>query len=178
MVKKIHIYFTTAAIIFMVFMVLFLFGAIKKNSLDLLSQKKALSDLKVKTENSEQLEGIYQNYKLNLEKIDTLFVEKENPIEFIEFLEKTANNSNLSLEISSLSSQKIESDPSAGSGQAPWNSLNLQLNTQAQFPDFLKFLEKIENSPYLIEVSNLNIKKTTKESLGVLAILSIKVYTK
>lgn len=177
--KKPYIYFIvfiTLGAIIMTFLVFFLFGVIKKSSEDFISQKKALGEIEFKTENSAELEKIHQDYKANLKKIELAFIEKDTPIEFIEFLEKNASNCFLSINISSLSFQKTDLD----TGRIPWDFLNLQMGLEGTFPDFLKFLEKLENSPYLIEVSNLNIRKTQEEkesSAGIFASLFIKAYT-
>lgn len=178
MIKKKYIYFAAfiiIGIIALIFVIFFSFEAIKKSSEDFISQKKALAEIEFKTENFADMEKIYQNYKTNLEKIDLLFIEKDTPIEFIEFLERNASNCLLSTNLSSLSFQKTDKDTE----KIPWDFLNLQMGIEGTFPDFLKFLEKLENSPYLIEVSNLNIRKTQKEEFpaGIFASLFIKAYT-
>jgi len=90
-----------------------------------------------------------------LEKIDDLFADPEVPIEFINFLEKNAGKSQLSIEISPMAKKETE----------PWPSLSFQISTVGSFSNFLKFLEKLETGPYLIEISNLNVKKITEKEL-------------
>jgi len=87
-------------------------------------------------------------------------------------LDKTAENSKLLSDISSVSVKTSETDP--------WSSLGFQITLAGLLPDFLRFLEKIETAPYLIEVQNLTVKKVSGSglNLGVSATLIIKVYTR
>ncbi|MCX6760810.1 MAG: hypothetical protein NTZ84_01730, partial [Candidatus Nealsonbacteria bacterium] len=99
--------------------------------------------------------------------------DSEVPVDFISFLEKTASQSSVSIEISPFSAGK--------SGKDSWPFLNFQVNINGSFPSFLSFLEKIENSPYLIEIQNLNISQSAevKNSSGnVNALISFKAFSK
>ena len=160
---------------------------IGKNSEDLIFQKKKLILFQKEIQNSIGISALYRIYKPNLDKIDNLFVNSEIPIEFISFLENNAETSQLVIEISPLS---IKEAPSSQPGaDSPWSSLSFQLSTIGSFSDFLKFFERLENCPYLIEVFNLNVRRLTQEgvratglkslSVGdVNATFSIKVYTR
>lgn len=168
-------------ILLFVFLIYPIFLEIKKISQDFLSQKEKLVSLERKSENFQKFQSYYLEIKPNLEKIDQLFIDPKVPIDFIGFLEKTARDYQIPITISPGLPTKIEEDP--------WPSLNFQITSLSSFPDFLKFLEKLESSNYLIEIQNLNIARLTetelktkgfeKFSLGdARAILSIKVYTK
>ena len=88
--------------------ILFLFNFIKKD-IDLrASQKNDLFQIEEKVKNSEKLEETYQDYNLEFEKIDNLFAKKSTPIEFIEFLEQTADSCFLLIEISNISFQEFQ----------------------------------------------------------------------
>lgn len=145
-----------------------LFGAIRAESKELISQKNKQAELILKTENIKEFQKNYKDYQPNLKKIDNLFINSAEPINFIEFLEREAANSRLSIEIAPSPSPKIKEDL--------WPSMNFQLKMSGSFSDFLKFLEKLESSPYLIEVLNLNINKPAEEKL--VSNLSIKVYVR
>lgn len=147
-----------------------LFKEIKKNSEGLLLEKNNLILLEDKIKNLEESENLYKTHQSNLDKIDELFVNPEVPIEFVNFLENNAAKSQLSIEISSVALTKKETDP--------WPSLSFQTSTVGSFSNFLKFLEKLETSPYLIEIINLNVKKLAEAESDVEAIFSIKVFTK
>jgi hypothetical protein len=149
--------FIILSIILILFVIYPLFKEIKINSEDLISKKQNLTLLEKKIENLKQYQAIWAEIEPNLEKIDKLFIDPEVPVEFISFLEETARDCNLSVEISPLPASKITEDP--------WPSLLFQISTTASFSKFLKFLEKLETSPYLIKIQNLNTRRLTEKDL-------------
>jgi len=174
----IFIILSSILILFVIYPIL---KEIKINSEDLISKKQILASLERKIENLKQFQTIWSEIQPNLEKIDKLFIDPEVPIEFISFLEKTAGDCDLSVEISPIPTLKTAEDP--------WTSLFFQISSITPSPKFLKFLEKLESSVYLIEIQNLSIKRLTetelkakefeKFSLGDVKVnLSIKIYTK
>ncbi|KPJ56062.1 hypothetical protein AMJ49_05815 [Parcubacteria bacterium DG_74_2] len=181
--KKIYIslsFFALAFLVFVFFIIYSLLNEIKKDSQDFVVQKNSIAELQTRKENFNKLKNFYKNYQKDLEKIDNLLVDSEKPIEFIEFLEESAENSSLSINVSTSALLKPETEK--------WNFSNYQLSLEGSFPNVLKFLEKLETAPYLIEISNLNIQKSSIESIkfkeystlerNALANLTIKVYTK
>ena len=156
-----------------------LFIGIKRGSEELISQKKELASLEVKMENLRKLEILYPEISPDLEKIDNLFINFEMPIEFISFLEQLSRETVNQIEIFPLVQPKTPEDF--------WQPLSFQINLKSSFPNFLMFLEKLENSPYLIEITNLDIKRLTEKepeqlkeiSPGFVMInLALKVFTK
>jgi Tfp pilus assembly protein PilO len=173
--------FSVLIISSVVFLIYPLFKEIKMNSEDLISKKQELLSLEAKVENLKEFQSLWPEIEPNLKKVDQLFIDSEVPVEFIGFLETTARDYGLSIEISPALSSETEKDL--------WPSLSFQISSTASFSKFLKFLAKIETSPYLIEIQSLNGKRLTerelelkdfeKFSLGdVKTTLSIKVYTK
>jgi len=150
---------------------------IRANSQELISLKSELASFQKETENLNKLKVVYQNYQSNLAKIDQIFIDPRRPIEFFDFLDKNATLFQLKIEKSPVSRQKTETEPP---------SLFLQISVIGSFPNFLKFLEKLENAPYLIDILNLNVKKIAEreiQSKGLLpqdveSTFLIKVYTK
>jgi hypothetical protein len=128
--------------------------AIKTNSRALVFQKKELVLLENKIKDLEEFEKEYKTYKGELEKINKLFIEPENPVEFINFLNflrKTATDSEVAINISPPSQKKEVSSE-------PWPYITFQISGAGKFKNVIRFLEKIENSPYLIEISGLSLK--------------------
>lgn len=159
--------FGTLALILIILIIYFLFPEIKNNSEEILLQKKQLILLAKEKENLEKMEDIYKNYQSDLDKIEKLLIDPEVPIEFMSFLETTASTSDLQLEISSITKEvKID----------PLPSLSLQTLVNGSFPNFLEFLEKLEASPYLIEILDLNTQRLTGGDTS--TSLSLKVFTK
>ena len=153
------IIFTLLGVCLIVFLIHPLFSGIKKSSQDLLSQRQTLVSFEAKVESLERFKTLYLEIKPDLEKISTLLVNLEVPVEFISFLEETSQDCQVLMEISPTSAARTKKDP--------WPSLAFQINSMSSFPKFLKFLEKLETSPYLIKIQNLNINKLGETGLPV-----------
>lgn len=173
--KKIYIFgaiFGIINLLLIILVILPLIGDIEKSPKDLISQKGQLLSLEKKEINFTDLKKAYQSHQADFENIDTFFIDPETPIEFISFLENIAQSSQGVIKISLASEKKEETEI------GPVLAFNVSFDSS--FPNFLKFLEKLENSKYLIEISSLNIKKSGGENFSgnVNATLSIKVLTK
>ena len=164
------IIFVIVAMLLAVFVVRPLFQGIKQESENLISQKRLLAELENKSESLKSFQAAHETHRANLEKIDELFIDGEEPINLIEFLEKEAANFYLSIDIIPVSPKEVESKP--------WPSISFRMETEGSFPNFLRFLERLESSKYLLEISSLNLRRLAKESNGdVTASFSMKAYT-
>lgn len=148
-----------------------LFNNVRKNTQTILSAKKDIVSLDAEFDNLETVRKQYQEYSLNLEKINSLLVNAEVPIDFIRFLEKLGADSNVSILISSGQGQK---------GDNQWTPLYFQISLTGSHLNFSRFLDKLENSPYLVGVQNMTIRTAVLENIGqgVIANFSIKVLAK
>jgi len=170
--RKIIISLIIFGIIFLalfVFVILPLTNGIKKNSEALITAKRELALVKSETEKLDQLKKTYKRLEQKAEKMENLFASFDVPIDFIRFLEGLAENCQLLIDISPTSFKSDESDS--------WNSLWFRLTLSGSSSNLLKFIEKLENAPYLIEIQNLLIKKSTN-SKTVDATLLIKVFAR
>ncbi|MCP6719163.1 MAG: type 4a pilus biogenesis protein PilO [Patescibacteria group bacterium] len=141
----------------LVFLVYPTYIDIKDSPQELTEQEKKLAFLEEKIRNIEEFKKNYQEIKQNVEKAKILFANPEAPVNFIGFLEETAQDSNIFIEISP-SIPKVE-------GEDPWNSIRFKIAVAGSFPSFLKFLEKIESSPYLVKIDNLNIMRLAEREI-------------
>ena len=158
------------SICFVVFLIYPLFQEIEKNSKAILTQKAALKTLETETENLEKFKLFTEEYKENLEKIEEILLDPELPVDFINFLEKIAGESQISLKVSYLT-QKTD--------EGTWPAFLVQSNCSGFFSNLLRFLEKLESNDYLIEIQTLNVTKLTEtEESDVRANFSLKVFTK
>jgi len=182
--KKIYlslVIFFVASFCLIIFIVVFLFAGIEKNSNEIPIQKQKLVSLEAKIESLEKFKESYNEINPNLDKINNLFVDPEVPVDFMSFLEKTSRDCGISINTTLISAEKDDKDL--------WDFLSFQINSISSFSKFLIFLEKIENSPYLIEIESLNIRKLSEEDIklkdflgssvgDVSTNLLIRVYTK
>jgi Tfp pilus assembly protein PilO len=156
MVNKNKIYAIVAIFIILALLMagfsVFLFIQIAEKSKEMASDKNIAVGLEEQFNDVEGFKKEYDNYKPNLERIDNLFVDSENPVNFIEFLEETASGLNAKLEMS----------PPSFLIDGSTTLANFQLSLTGGFPEIIRFSRTMESSPYLIKIKNLNIKNTEK----------------
>lgn len=155
--KKINIslvIFTLIVAALIVFFIRPLLIKIKTNSEELLSEKNNAAALEIQAKEIENFGKNYPLYKPNLEKIEQLFIDPKNPVDFIKFLEKTASDSQITSKISLLPPPK----------KGDQNFVAFQFFSSGDFSKMLEFSEKLETGPYLIEIKNLTIKSSTEKN--------------
>ncbi len=160
--------FSVILILIVVFVVMPVFNEIKSNSEELAKREADLVAIETKISNLEEFRLAYKDLEETLSEIDNLFIDSEVPVEFINFLEKTAGDNSLEIELSSAVTQTVKGDI--------WPSITFQAQITGSFSDFLKFWERVENSVYLVEVKNLNVSGSEDDTVK--ASLSIKVFAK
>ena len=107
----------------------------------------------------ENFKNNYESYKENLERIDTVFVNSKNPVDFIKFLERPAEDSPPKSEIF-LSAANV----SKGNKNTASPFISFQIVTDGSFSNTIKFSEKLETGPYLLKIQNLTVKKSEEIS--------------
>ena len=183
--RKIYISIIVFVIISAFLIVLFLVPIltnIKKNSEELISQKKVLANLQKEKKTFRETEPIYENSKEDVDKINKLFYDPENQLELMDFITEKPKSYNLNNEIlKMLLNQKAQ--------PGSWSSYSIQISSTGSFPSLMKFIKSLESGSYLIEIMNISIKKTSEGKQGnvspqgfspgdISASLSIKVYSK
>jgi len=178
-IKK-KIYLTILVVLF-VFLVLGVFiflllQEIKSSSQELINKKRALVVLEAKIVNLEKFKDVSNELNDFLKKIDNLFIDAKAPVAFIDFLEKTAQKSRLEIEITPLSNEVVKE------AKDFWPSLSFRVMATGSFTDFLEFLTKIENSPYLVDIQTITLSQVIVEkqvvSGQIKANLLVKVFVK
>ena len=135
-----------------VFLIWPVFMDIEAGSKEMLAQKGESSYIEIQNSKLESFKKNYESYKPNLERIDLSFVDSQDPVAFINFLEESASASNIEAEISL--SQAFEKTSAL-------SSLAISLNVSAEggFLNVLRFAEELENGHYLIEINKLTIRR-------------------
>jgi len=142
--------------VFAVFLALIVFLGIVPLSSQLSSGSKNLAAKKgvlLFLENQIKALNDFQNsdleYQQKITKLDSSFVSQEAPIEFIEFLEQEAQKQRLKISLSS----------AAGVSEQKGGRLTMgfMATLTGRFPNVLVFLNKIEKSPWLIKVEQIDI---------------------
>ena len=179
--NKIHTIFSAfflLSLILLVFFIWLLLKDIGRNSSELILAKNDITALGDQINEVEKFKQNFNVYKSNFELIDKLFVDLNNPVDFIEFLENTASNYNITSQISL---------PPATSGyqQSNQNFIILQFSSKGKFLDVLNFVKKIEAGPYLLENENLDIQNSQDKNISndyssriVSAVFNLKIFIK
>jgi len=138
-------------LLFGAFAIVPLLGGIKKDSENLEAQYvKVFKAILAETEATEFLK-VFKAQEQDFEKIGNLFVDAETPIGFIQFIEEIATVSNLKVKIAPGAVKKQK--------KVPWPVMDFQLASSGRYPQFLRFLEKLENGPYLLLVKNTSLAR-------------------
>lgn len=163
--------FILVSLFFVIFFIWPLFNGIKKNSSDLISAKKSMVALISQISETQNFSNNYADYKTNLDKIDQMFVDPANPVDFIRFLENTALKNQITSQISLPSSSK-------SSKNIAQNFIIFQFSSKGSFSEMLAFVKQIESGPYLIEIENLTIQNLGEPLKTVDAAFTIKAFIK
>ena len=183
--RKIYIsiaVFLAIAVLLIILAVIPILKNIQKNSASLVSQKDSLASKKKEIETFRETEDIYKKSQENIEKIDKIFIDPDDPRDLKKFLEEKAEKYNLQNKILSIKKTSVEKSEL-------WPSLSLQISNTGSFVSFLKFVKNLESGPYLTEILNISIKRLTENELrvenltmfspgDVNATFLLKVYTK
>jgi Tfp pilus assembly protein PilO len=125
-------------------------AAIRQNSAALEVQIKSLQNFRPRYEN-EIIPMLQANEKL--------FIDPKSPVAFIALMEEAGSKDNLAINISS-----AQIFSAKNSAERFWPSLNFQISLNGSLPSVLRFIEKMANLPYLIEIHGLNITKDNSQS--------------
>jgi hypothetical protein len=167
--KQIYIIILASLLMYAVLISVFIYPllrSIQQDSKQIISQKNNVFLLQKEFNEAQNFQKRYETYKPNLDKLDQMFVDSQNPVVFIEFIEKTASDSFVKAEITTPSFSK----------EGGLFFANLNLTCSGDFSKVLKFINALESGNYLLQVQNLNSSKeaTTKTK----ATFSIKVFAK
>ncbi|MCX6723774.1 MAG: hypothetical protein NT155_01205 [Candidatus Staskawiczbacteria bacterium] len=152
--SKILLAFATVVLILIAFVIWPTLKSIEKNSKDLISAKNSVATLAAQNKETQNFKKDYESYKPNLTKIDQLFVDQADPVNFIEFLEDAANNHQVSLQIS------LPSGPQDSTQQYAI----FQIACKGSFSNILDFMKDIETGAYLIDVESASIRNSANFS--------------
>jgi len=171
-----------------IFLVIFCFivNDIKNNSLSLLDIKKKIDLSQKDFSDIEILEKDFSLVKKNLSQIKGFFVDKDFPVDIITFWENKAQELDIEIEISSprLPLEKKEGKEEEKERKEEYEIMEFTININGPFFNVLKFLKKVENSPYFSKIKNISVQagikrdESGKEEREVNSNFVVEVYTK
>lgn len=134
-----------------------LFEDIKDRSQRLTTIKKNKALLAQAEQDLIRAKSILDQHQQDLKKMENLFINPEEPVQFIAFLEKQAAKSDLDFKISSLGPTGKEK---------PWPSFEFKIRVAGSGQDFLRFLEKLESAPYLVKITKIQVNRVGEKGVG------------
>ncbi len=173
--KKIKAYIpqvliSLASILVLVAVISFVFFDIIRGSAEIISQKGQDEFIELQNAELVRFKANREAYLPNFEKIASSFVDSNNPVNFIEFLENITSKSRVKSEIVW---PNVRGDSAAKN-----SSLDFTILVEGQFLDILNFSEKLEYGPFLVEIKSLSVRKNEIEKGNVFADFKVTVYTK
>jgi hypothetical protein len=147
------IFFSLFILLILFFLILPNFNEIKRISKEISQAKIKLEGITKHQEEIEKFKKLYPEIKEDLSKFENSFVNKEIPIDFVEFLEKMAKDLKIQSQISILSSSK--------------DSISFQIKGVGTPENVFKFIEKVENCNYLIQGERMRISKLSEAELKI-----------
>jgi hypothetical protein len=167
--------FGIVSLVFIFVIVYPLFQGIKKDYDEAIEKKEKLIRLEEDKKRGREFEEILQRYEAEFVKMQTLFLDVDEPIAFFRFLD------GISIE----SGVEIKKNPGVSKIQQGdiWPSLDVQIQGTGTFAGVKSFLQKVENGPYLVELEQVTITSTSilrgeEVQRGVKVSANLKVYTK
>lgn len=137
-----------------IFAILPLVKQIEKDSQKVASKEVIVGVLERQLDSLVDFQKKQSEYQSYLEQAESSFVRADAPIIFMEFLEAQAHLVDVFLSVSSITQRKGEEF-----------GLGLNLKLAGPFARCLRFLEKIEQSPFLIEITNMQARRLTEKDI-------------
>ena len=153
-VKKIKLsllIFLVIFVTFLIFAVIPFLKDVQETSQNLAFQEGVLNLFGRQIVNLNNFQSNYEFQRLILEKVEKSFVDFEAPIDFIEFLEETAKKENIIMRIRPLPALTNKGDL--------WSTVGFQIMVGGSFSNCLRFLEKLEYGPWLVDINQLYIER-------------------
>ncbi len=147
-IYAILIAFAVIILFVVMFFIAPLYQQIQNNSQELTLIKNNTFDFEIQKNQIENLKKYGNQYLSNLDSIGQLFIDPQNPVNFIKFLEDTAKSAGIK--------PKISLAPDLQSNDQ--NSLTFKLFVSDNFLKIMDFSEKLEYGQYLVKIQDLSIK--------------------
>jgi len=142
-------FFVVTVTLLIVFLIYPTFRDFREKSREILYNKEKTVFLHMQKQELDNFEQNFKNYQANLNKIEKLFIDPKNPVDFIRFLEQTSYSLNLDVDINLVKDITKE--------QTNTQLSYFQIYSKGDFNDILEFFEKIENGPYLLQINKLTL---------------------
>ena len=155
-IYKVIIIYVLIALFLVIILIYPSLSGIKENSDTIILNKSRAMFVEAEVSELVNFKSKYESYKPNLEKVDKLFFDPKNPINFVKFLEKISFDSGIISDINLISSQKR--------GDNEFLITIFQVSIKGNVSNVLEFIEKLERGAYLTEIKKVGIKKVSEDN--------------
>ena len=129
-----------ATLSLIIFLIMPLLLGIRNDSKEFINIRNSTVDLKTQNNEIKTFKTDYESYKSNLEKMNGFFINPESPVGFIKFLEEESRNAGIKSKISLLSDSRTKDQ----------GVITFQVFSSDDFLKIMNFMERLENSPYVL----------------------------
>ena len=153
--KKIGILILTFCLVDVLLFVLVIFPLTRRvqgNVADLRDQQKNLRTLEAQTVSLKDFQKNVSDLRSYVLVVQNAFIDSTAPVSFLQFLEKWAINYNLDLTVAPFDSPAVKGDI--------WSSVGVRVEANGKLADCLRFVEMLENSPWVITITRFELQKT------------------
>lgn len=155
-------------------------GRVKQNSEEFTAQRGLLDLAEARIEEVKAFQDGHSALQQDLNRIEHAFIEADSPVVFLGELEQAAMSAGLPIKISPFGS-KLEPDDL-------WLSAGFGVSAAGALESCLRFLELLEQSRWLFEISQFSLAEVSEEQLssrgfeglepgGVTMTLTLKAYS-
>ena len=124
---------------------------VKEAKNDFLKKNEDLINLSSKKTNLVYMKRAQENITVNKDRILKSFVPEEKIVDFIVFLENIARDTGNFIDIGSVSSQE----------ESQTGLFNFKVTLTGTYPEFVNFIDRLDNSSYLARTKKVDIFETT-----------------
>lgn len=166
---KIKISVALAAIIITMLIVLVIYPLwqqkIPENNKKLIELQKKEQLLKIKLSQLQAYKTLPKEIKMTVKNLQTMLVDPDFPVDFLDFLDNLARQNNLTIDYSPTGRGKSDKE------------ILYRLNLTGNLQDTLRFITQLENGPFLISLNKIQMQKNSENNI-LLTDITIKVFTK
>ncbi len=135
------------------------FNEIKRSSEKLFSTQRDLKEMVRKNRELSYWRAREEELENHLRELESVLVNPDMPVEFIEFVEEAASYYEVEVNVSLLSSSEEEKD-------SFFIPLGIRITGWGEDQDCLAFLDRVEKSHYLLSVEEFSLSSVDGERTG------------
>lgn len=123
---------------------------VRQTSQDFARERRELNQLISQRTNLFQIKREYERNVSSRQSIESVFLTPNRAVDFIVFLENLARSAGNAVEVQSV----------RGNEETGGDHLDFKVALAGNYPNLVNFLAQLENSPYLTQVSRLEMSKS------------------